>query len=104
MFRQFQFTIRDMLWATAVFAVLLSVLILVVRNPWLKIVAVGLLVGIGCALPPIFARLAEDGETSYSEPFVSRTTMFVVAAIAGISLPFLVAWFLRLLVASMHNN
>jgi hypothetical protein len=104
MIRRFQFSIRDMLWASTVFAVLLSISILVIRNPWLKILGVGLLVGIGCALPTIFARLAESGENSYSEPFVSRTTMLVVAALAGISLPFLVAWFLRLLVSNMRNN
>src|SRR5262245_60824742 len=68
MFQKFQFSIRDIFWATTVFAVMLSVLMLIVRNPWLKIVGVGLLVALGCALPPIFARLAEDGETAYTEP------------------------------------
>jgi hypothetical protein len=104
MLRRFQFSIRDLLWITAAIALLLCLSTFVIRNPWLKLVGVGLLVGIVCALPTVFSLLSQRGDTNYTEPFVSRSTMLVVTALAGISLPFLVIWFMMVLMQSVRGR
>jgi hypothetical protein len=104
MLKRFQFSISDMLWATAGFAVLLCVSTFVIRNPWVKLLGVGLLVAIVVSLPTVFGLLLQRGDSKYSEPFISWKTFFVVAVLAGLSLPFLVVWFMRVLMQTVRGQ
>jgi hypothetical protein len=103
MFKRFQFSISDMLWATAVIAVLLSVFITLARNTLLKLTAVGLLLALVISLPTVFAALSQPGDSKYSEPFVSRKTFFAVAILAGVSFPFLAGLFVKVVLEAVQK-
>jgi hypothetical protein len=104
MLKRFQFSIGDMLWATAGIAVLLCVSTFVIRNPWMKLLGVGLLVALVVSLPTVFGLLLQRGDTKYSEPFISWKTFIIVAILAGFSLPFLAVWFMKLLMQTVRGQ
>src|SRR5262249_41257717 len=101
---RFRFSLFDMFWCITAFAVFLTITTLFVRNPGLKMLGVWLIVGIVVSLPAVFWRLAQQGETRNSEPFVSLSTVAISAVVVGISLPFLVGWLLRVTMACLNGR